>query len=61
VKLWEENLVRFTIDHAAAKLSIMRGTATQQEHERQGNELFISYKKNLKSLSVQYFVTCDAA
>jgi hypothetical protein len=45
VKLWEENLVRFTIDHAAAKLSIMRGTATQQEHERQGNELFISYKK----------------
>jgi hypothetical protein len=37
VKLWEEkNLVRFTIDHAAAKLNIIRGTATPQDHERKG-------------------------
>jgi len=40
VKLWEEKLVRFTIEHAAAKLNIMRGTATPEDHDRKESELF---------------------
>jgi hypothetical protein len=34
VKLWEEKLLRYTIEHNAAKLNIMRGNPTPQDHEK---------------------------
>jgi len=55
VKLWEEKLLRYTIEHNAAKLNIMRGNATPQDHEKyEANSLLRLFTN--KSIEMLYLV-----